>query len=80
MISTVQQSDSVVHIHTSIRFQILFPHRLSQNIGWHSLCCIAGPHWPITPDTIVSICQTLTPNPSLPPPVLFGNHKLVFEV
>ena len=31
--SAVQQSDSVIHVYTSILFQILFPHRWSQNIG-----------------------------------------------
>jgi len=29
IISAVQQSDSVIHAHTSILFQILFPYRLS---------------------------------------------------
>ena len=28
LISGVQQSDSVIHIHVSILFQILFPYRL----------------------------------------------------
>ena len=32
IISTVQQSDSVVHIHTSILFQIFFPYRLSKGL------------------------------------------------
>ena len=40
IISTVQQNDSVIHVHTSILFQILFPHRLSQNIWQSSLCYI----------------------------------------
>ena len=30
IISMVQQSDPVIHIHTSILFQILYPYRLSQ--------------------------------------------------
>ena len=30
--SGVQQSDSVIHIHISTVFQILFPYRLLQNI------------------------------------------------
>ena len=29
--STEQQSDSAIHVHTSILFQLLFPHRFSQN-------------------------------------------------
>ena len=32
LVSGVQQSDSVIHIHVSILFQILFPPRLLQNI------------------------------------------------
>ena len=30
--SGVEQSDSLIHIHVSIRFQVLFPFRLLQNI------------------------------------------------
>ena len=38
-ISAVQQSDSVIHIHTSILFQIPFPYRLLlQNIEQSSMC------------------------------------------
>ena len=33
IISAIQKSDSVVHVHASVLFQILFPHGLSQNIG-----------------------------------------------
>ena len=32
LVSGVQQSDSVIHIHISILFQILFPCRLLHNI------------------------------------------------
>ena len=45
LVSGVQQSDSVIHIHVSIRFQILFPVRLLQNIEQNSLCYTAGPCW-----------------------------------
>ena len=31
-ISAVQQSGSVIHVHTSILFRILFPYRWSQNM------------------------------------------------
>ena len=44
IISAVQQSGSVIHVHTSILFQILFPCRPSQNIRQNSLCYTAGPH------------------------------------
>ena len=36
IISVVQQSDSVIHTHTSILFQILFPHRRLYAI-WHHI-------------------------------------------
>ena len=32
LVSGVQYSDSVIHIHGSILFQILFPYRLLQSI------------------------------------------------
>ena len=38
LVSGVQQSDSVIHIHVSILFQILYPFRLLQNIERSSLC------------------------------------------
>ena len=40
LVSGVQQSDSVIHIHMSILFQIPFPYRLVQNIEQRSLCYI----------------------------------------
>ena len=43
LISDVQQSDSVIHIHASVLFQILFPIRLLQNIEQSSLCYTIGP-------------------------------------
>ena len=39
LVSGVQQRDSVIHIHVSILFQIIFLYRLSQS----SLCYIVGP-------------------------------------
>ena len=45
LVSGVQQSDSVSHIHVSILFQILFPFRLLQSIEWSSLCYTIGPCW-----------------------------------
>ena len=36
-ISAVQQRDSVIHVHTSIPFHILFPHRLSQNFFFYTI-------------------------------------------
>ena len=40
LVSGVQQSDSVVHIHVSILFQILFPFTLLHNNEQSSLCYI----------------------------------------
>ena len=44
-VSYAQQSDSVIHIHESIPFQILFPFMLLQNIEQYSLCGTGGPCW-----------------------------------
>ena len=40
----MQQSDSVIHIHVSILFQILSPSRLLQRIETSSLCYAVGLH------------------------------------
>ena len=45
LVSGVQQSDLIIHIHVSILFQIIFPFRLLQNIEQRSLCCTVGPCW-----------------------------------
>ena len=45
LVSGVQQSDSVIHIHVSIVFQTLFPVRLLQSIEQNSLCYTVGPCW-----------------------------------
>ena len=45
LISNIQQSDSVIHVHASVLFQILFPVRLLQNIEQSSLCYTIGPCW-----------------------------------
>ena len=36
IVSGIWQSDSVIHIHIFIHFQILYPHRLLQNIEYTS--------------------------------------------
>ena len=38
LVSTLQQGDSVIHIHISILFQMLFLFRLLHNIKQSSLC------------------------------------------
>ena len=45
LVSGVQQSDSVIHIHVSVLFKILFPFRLLHNIEQSSLCYTVGPCW-----------------------------------
>ena len=45
IISVVQQSDSVMHVHVSILSQIFFPFRLLHDIGQSILCYTVGPHW-----------------------------------
>ena len=43
LFSGVQENDSVIHIYTSILFQILSPIRLLHNIEQSSLCYTVGP-------------------------------------
>ena len=50
LVSGVQQSDSVIHIHVSILFQILFPFRLLHNIEQSFLGDTVGPCWLSVPD------------------------------
>ena len=45
LVSAVQQSDSVIHIHISILFQIPFPFSLLQSTEQSSLCSTVGPCW-----------------------------------
>ena len=58
LVSGVQQSDSVQHIHVSILFQILFPFRLLQNIEQSSLCYTVGPCWLSILNITVYTCQS----------------------
>ena len=77
LVSGVQWSDSVIHTHTSILFQILFPFMLFWNI---SLCCTVSPCWLSVLNIVVCICQSQTPNLSPSPPFLFDNHQVFFYV
>ena len=45
LVSGVQQSDSLIHTHVPILFQVLFPFRLLQNTEYGSLCYTVGPCW-----------------------------------
>ena len=51
----MQQSDSVICIHVSVLFKIIFPFRLLQNIEQSSLCYTVGPCWLC----VCSSCLTL---------------------
>ena len=66
LVSGVQQSDSFIHKHVSILFQIRFPFWLLQNIQQHSLCYTVSPCWLSILNIAVSTCQSQTPNLSLP--------------
>ena len=61
LVSGVQQSDSVIHTHVPILFQILFPIRLLQNIEQGSLCYTVGPCWLSILNIAVCTCQSQTP-------------------
>ena len=65
LVSGVQQSDSVIHIHVSILFQVLFPFRLLQDIEQTSLCYTVDPYWLSILNMAVCTCQSQTPNLSL---------------
>ena len=77
LVSGVQQSDSVIHIHVSILFQILFPFRLLQNIEQSSLCYTVGPCLVSILNIAVYTCQSQTPNLSLTSTLPPGNHKFI---
>ena len=68
LVSGVHPSDSVVYIHVSILFQILFPFRSLQSIGQSSLCYTVGPCWLSILNIAVCTCQSQTPSLSLPQP------------
>ena len=82
LLSGIQQSESVIHIHTSILFQILFPCRLLQNTEYFSLVL----QW--VPVSYLFSMQCVFVNPNLlfypsPPPPPFSNFllvKFVFEI
>ena len=61
LVSDVQQSDSIIHIHVSIRFQILYPIRLLQNVEQSSPGCIIGPCWSSILNTAVFTHQSQSP-------------------
>ena len=59
LVSGVQQSDSVTHIHVFILVQILFPLRLLYNIGQRTLCYTVSLCWLSMLNTAVCMCFIL---------------------
>ena len=60
LVSSVQRSDSVTHVHVCILFQILFPFRLLYNIEQSSPCCTVGPCW--LSNLNIAVCLIVTWN------------------
>ena len=72
LVSGVQQSESVIHIHISTLFfffLILFPYRLLQSIEQSSLC-YQGSYQLSILYTVVCICQCQSPSLSLPTSII----------
>ena len=77
LVSAVQQRESVIHIHMSTLFQIIFQYRSLQSIEQSSLCYTVDSYQLFILYIVVCICQSQSPNLCLPHfPV--GNHKFVF--
>ena len=78
LVSTVQQSESAIHIHISPLFWISFPFRSLQSIQQSSLCYTVGSHQLsiLYIVSIVYICQSPFPNSSHSPFPL-GVHTFV---
>ena len=60
MLCYFQQSDSVLHTHVPILFQIIFPFKLLHNIEQSSLCYTVGPCWLSVLNIAVRTCQSQT--------------------
>ena len=79
LISSVQQSDSVIHIYVCICFYILLHYGLLQDIKYSSLCYTARPCCLSILYIIISANPKLPIHPS-PTQYPLGNHKSVFYV
>ena len=66
LVSGVQQTESVIHIHISTLFQILFPYRSLQSTELSSLCYTVGSYQLSILYKVVCICQSQSPNVSHP--------------
>lgn len=79
ILSAVQHSDSIIHIHASTLFQTLFPYRSSQNVGQSFLCY--KQQVPVGQSFRISLCAMPAPNTSsfsalLPPTQVQGFYKI----
>ena len=70
LVSGVQQSNSLIHIHIFILFKILFSCRLSQNTEQSFLCSTVGHYQLSILYIVLCICQSQSPSLSLPFPPL----------
>ena len=69
LISAVQQSDSVVHIHAFLFKNLLFHYGLSWDSEYSSLCCtVVGLHCLSLPYVKACICSARPPPPITRPP------------
>ena len=68
LVSSLEQSDSVIHIHVLNSFWILFPFRLLKNIELYSLCYTVCSWWLSVLNTAVCTCQSQFPAYSFLPP------------
>ena len=69
-----------IYIRIYILFHTLFHYGLSQDIEYSSPCYTIGPCCLSVLYKILCICQSQTPNPSLPHPLPLGNHKSILYV
>ena len=74
IVSGIQKSGSVIHIHVSILSQILFPFRLLHNVAQSSLGYTGGLCWLSILSIAVYVCQSQILSLSLPP-TKRGNYR-----
>ena len=75
-----QQSDSFIHIHISIIFQIHFPYRLLQSIEYSSPCYAVGPCWLFILYIVVCVCVFIRSSWFIPLPTNIYLFLKLFKV
>ena len=79
--SVVKHSDSFIHVHTSIVFQIIFPGRVSHRILRRVLPAL--PQVPVDQSFHIPQGAYANPKPPVPPsPTIcpFGNHNFLKDI